>query len=1449
MRKTSLVFLCVAFATFVFGQNFPFPQNVTYPYGITAETPDNNRIQTLYSTWNSSFYEESGTLGRIKFDETQYTVSEGIAYGMLIYVYMSNSTNSTARTRFDKLYNYYKRFSTQGGYLMDWKISGFSSVNLSGSATDADLDVALALALAHKQWGSNGTINYIQETENLLAKIRDLQVDGNNIFKPGHHWNESKNPCYFTTASIGLFIQAQTQEGFTNTRNWNNVYSASHTFLKNSQRNGLWPDWCTASGGQDSRGSNFYWDACRTPWRVAWDYVWFGTTQSKEMCNNSIAFMSAKNLLNNPGSVGAYSNLYGSSYSSVSDQGEGKGNSCFVGGLGAALMVDATKQANLNTFYTYLKNKNETWGYYAPTIQILYLLTMSGNMPNPYANAAPAAPRIVDAETNAAGTQIILSVNKDLTTPASTQASNFTLRINTITQSSAFTGLSMQNASTIQLNLSSSIEIVPGDIITISYTPGTIQSTEGVKLETTANQAVTNRLAGNSTLVDDCEDGDNINSLGGAWFTYNDADDSGTSTVIPLTSNLVEFEMTAGGANSSVKAAKISYTLGKMLGTAPNQYNPFVGIGTQLGAEDTPMDITGSTAISFYHKGSACVLEIHLPENMGANANYDTYAYNVPAHTTWTKVEVPWIEFTQAGWGDAYTLDLTEVYKFQWKVTNTSNSTGELWLDNIVLEGLAGQTSTGPNKTELIAAITTAQDKIDNAVAGTAPGNYPQSAITSLNTAINTAQAVASNTEATQTEVDQAASNLNNAIAIFNAAQITPPNTIIADCEDENMTKLLTYWYSYAAGSSTIVPLASETTPFVMTAGGANGTAHAASVTGQLVNTADPDYESAGIGFALLEPEANYDLTGATGISFYHKGEAVNFSVIISTTEQDAGKDYSYLVPASTAWQLVTVSFPGGDAPSLAQPSWMTEGFTPWDASKVTKLQWQVKDGTARSYAFSIDEVTVMGKTLDLPTTPVSVDKTLLTAAITNAQTTLGAASIGNQPGQYTLAVGMALENAIAAANAVNEDATATQAEVDQATTAMNDAIALFIASVNPAITVDIAALTAKISEANATLSSASIGTAEGQHPQSAANALTTAIATAQALANNPTTQTAVNNMVTTLNTAITTFLNTVNPAEGVVDKSSLASTIALAQTTHNAAKEGSSSGEYTVGSKAILQNAITNAQTVHNNTLATQAQVNQAVTTLQNALATFQNSLIGVDKSILQTTIMAAQQKYDNADEGNLVGQYPEGTKQELLYEITIAQSVLASTTATQGQIDLAVTTLQAAMDLFDTQINPATISKDELEALITQAEALHADATHSYPLLETVEFYHAIQAAIEVYENNSLLQAHINNAVADLQAAIERYENSRIIVSIDDVENSVVRAYPNPVITSVVIESNKTMRNVVVIGMQGNTLNTYASDNFAIEIPMNNYAQGIYILQIMYADGTSEFTRISKQ
>ena len=281
--------------------NFNFPQEANYAYGTMVSNRQSSTINTLYTNWKKNFYEEntSKTMGRIKFDNTTYTVSEGIGYGMLIFVYMENATNST-QDEFNKLWAYYKNFGRFNGYLMDWKIEGFTKVattsdcyqnDCHGSATDGDLDVAAALILAHKQWGSTGTVNYISEAENLLSNIYDKQVDGSKLFKPGDHWSGPYNPCYFTTASVKLFDVAQTEEGFTKTRDWATVYTKSQEFLvKASSPRGLYPDWCNANGDKYDDRYNFSWDACRTPWRIAWDYSWFGNAsalaQSKLTADN-----------------------------------------------------------------------------------------------------------------------------------------------------------------------------------------------------------------------------------------------------------------------------------------------------------------------------------------------------------------------------------------------------------------------------------------------------------------------------------------------------------------------------------------------------------------------------------------------------------------------------------------------------------------------------------------------------------------------------------------------------------------------------------------------------------------------------------------------------------------------------------------------------------------------------------------------------------------------------------------------------------------------------------------------------------------------------------------------------------------------------------------------------------------------------------------------------------
>ena len=225
---------------------------------------------------------------------------------------------------------------------------------------------------------------------------------------------------------------------------------------------------------------------------------------------------------------------------------------------------------------------------------------------------------------------------------------------------------------------------------------------------------------------------------------------------------------------------------------------------------------------------------------------------------------------------------------------------------------------------------------------------------------------------------------------------------IIGNCELGNVSQLGTYWYSYSAGLSTISQVKDGT--FKMTKGGANGTDSAAIVTGKLVNTGGTivtpgagasTYESAGFGFPLtngkaftsaqtknadsLAMAAALDLSGATGISFYHKGDAINFSVMLTTVAPNKGYDYSYTVDAHADWTLVTVPFT-----ALSQASWMSvDAQTKWDASKACQLQWQIKDGDPRTYSYGIDQVTLIGAT---PVASITVDKP--TASISSASGT-----------------------------------------------------------------------------------------------------------------------------------------------------------------------------------------------------------------------------------------------------------------------------------------------------------------------------------------------------------------------------------------------------------------------------------------------------------------------------
>ncbi|OQA94785.1 MAG: Gellan lyase precursor [Bacteroidetes bacterium ADurb.Bin217] len=341
------------------------------------------------------------------------------------------------------------------------------------------------------------------------------------------------------------------------------------------------------------------------------------------------------------------------------------------------------------------------------------------------------------------------------------------------------------------------------------------------------------------------------------------------------------------------------------------------------------------------------------------------------------------------------------------------------------------------------------------------------------------------------------------------------------------------------------------------------------------------------------------------------------------------------------------------------------------------KLQWQVKGGVARAYTFGIDEVTVLGKVLNLPNQTV-VDKAGLQLSISTATNLHTNATEGTAVGNYPVGSKATLLAAINAATTVNTNAAATQTEVDNAKATLDAAIVTFQNSRITSIVVDKSSLTQAISYATGIHNSSVEGTGNGQYPAGSKATLMTAITSAQAVNNNTSaTQQQVNDAVTSLNSAVTIFLNSVNginisTLEDKIDEATL--TLLLA--TNNT---GNDPGNYPFSSVTALNTAITTAQNVLA-TATTQSQITNAVNALQNEINSFLNSAIPypIDVTVLQTLIDIAEETIESAQIGSQIGQYPANTFNALYEELITANSLMISPNATQVDIDAQVVTLQ---------------------------------------------------------------------------------------------------------------------------------------------------------------------------
>jgi len=749
MRKINLSLLALILATFVFGQKFPFPMNeqsYKYPYGIAAENPYNDQVQEIFLRWDKAMYRESadGQFGRIRFDSEAYTVSEGIGYGMLIYVYMANATNDFCQDRFDKLYAYYKKWSDSYG-LMHWKINGFESIDSYNAATDADLDVALALCLAAKQWGYSSSYSYADEAEILLDNIYKKEVGTHDVkgnlltlFNPGDSWSSTANACYFTVASVGVFKQTQEYFSFAIQHDWQTVYDDCHTFLELSQKNGVWANWNNWDGSlvdrspYDLTSMDCGWDACRVPWRVGWDYLWFGTESSKNMMAKTIEMLEAREILEKPAKSSGFKNLDAESYADLTTS-IGGGSSAFMGAYACALATDESQQEYLNGFHEKLLTREEN-PYYSPTLQVLYLLATSGNAANFYAldDCAPQIvvnPVLTSAETD--GEMIVVSCSK-MMSESTIDFSGFSLNVNGQAVADPFT-LMMVSEKNIYLGLKENT-VLANNAVILSYSGDQLESTQGGKLQPALAIPVLNHVfeVGGNTNLSDCETENTL--LGGRWYSYSDGSKQ-------------SYKVVESGADDTEHSIYFEFT----------DVKSYAGTGFNILNGESPLDCSGSTGFSFYHKGDACILEAKTVTKRNAGYSYQTY--DIEAHEEWTKIELTWEDMADDFITSGY---VTEVTGLQWREMTGS---GSFYIDEIVLIGR----TISPSETDRN-QLTTTLISANSLYANATTEKYSQAAIDKFATEIQSAANEYLKTQATFDELDSTNTALNAAISAFQSS-------------------------------------------------------------------------------------------------------------------------------------------------------------------------------------------------------------------------------------------------------------------------------------------------------------------------------------------------------------------------------------------------------------------------------------------------------------------------------------------------------------------------------------------------------------------------------------------------------------------------------------------------------------------------------------------------------
>jgi endo-1,4-beta-D-glucanase Y len=348
----------------------------------------------FYDAWKQRYLVAGCVSGeyRVKSapDTADFTVSEAHGYGMLIAVIMDGH-DPDAHAIFDGLYHYYAGHpSAANPPLMAWaQNQACANVDGPDSATDGDLDIAYALLLADREWGSAGAVDYHTAATALIAAILAAEIHPANSILVGD-WatagdahRDGTRPSDFMTGHLRAYGAA------TGTARWTTVLDHTYALVDYLQvhaapTTGLLPDFAIGAAGatpspapanwlEGADDGRYAYNACRVPWRLAADFLMNGDARA-QVAVRKIEAWARTRTADKPTALRDGYALDGTVTGSSAEL-------AFVAPIAVGAMIQpatGSNQAWLDALWDEVAQR-APGQYYGDSIKLLAMITMSGN--------------------------------------------------------------------------------------------------------------------------------------------------------------------------------------------------------------------------------------------------------------------------------------------------------------------------------------------------------------------------------------------------------------------------------------------------------------------------------------------------------------------------------------------------------------------------------------------------------------------------------------------------------------------------------------------------------------------------------------------------------------------------------------------------------------------------------------------------------------------------------------------------------------------------------------------------------------------------------------------------------------------------------------------------------------------------------------------------------------